>query len=89
MSALQELSDYIDDQRLLLFDGVERMVAVNHWNCHHNITDIVDEEFEMALKTIDRTVVASGTPYQAVITGWARNAQKLATQLENIEGEDE
>lgn len=88
MSALQALSDFIDDQRLLLFDGVERIIAVNHWECHHDITELVDEEFELALKEIDRTVVATGTPYQAVITGWANNAQQLATQLED-EGADE
>lgn len=88
MSALQDLSDWIDDQRLLLFDGVERIVAVNHWECHHDITELVDEEFELALKEIDRTVVTTGTPYQAVIAGWANNAQKLATQIEAIEGDE-
>lgn len=82
MSALQELSDFIDDQRLLLFDGIERMVAVNHENCDHNLTEIVDEEFEAALKEIDRTVVATGAPYQTIITTWARNAQKAAQQWE-------
>ena len=88
MSALQDLSDFIDDQRLLLFDGVERIAAVNHWDCHHDITELVDEEFELALKEIDRTVVTTGTPYQAIITGWANNAQKLATRLEDAEGDE-
>lgn len=88
MSALQELSDFIDDQRLLLFDGVERIIAVNHWDCHHDITELVDEEFELALKTIDQTVRASGAPYQTVITAWASNAQKLATRLEATEGDE-
>ena len=88
MSALEDLMTFIDDQRLLLFDGVERIAAVNHWECHHDITELVDEEFELALKEIDRTVVAAGTPYQAVITGWANNAQKLATRLEDVEGDE-
>lgn len=89
MSALQDLSDFIDQQRDLLFDGVERIIAVNHWDCHHNITELVDEEFELALKEIDRTVINTGTPYQAVLAGWARNAQQLAQQIEDIEGADE
>ncbi|CAH1193887.1 Hypothetical protein ROUS_64 [Brevibacterium phage Rousseau] len=88
MSALQELSAWIDDQRDLLFDGIERIIAVNHWDCHHDTTELVDEEFELALKEIDRKVVTTGTPYQTVITGWANNAQKLATQIEAIEGDE-
>ena len=84
MSALQDRSDMIEQQRKRLYDGVERIYAVAHAWCSCDYTQTVEDEFEACLKVVDLAVIRAGAMYVVEIK---RLADKVCTEADRIEKE--
>ena len=87
MSALQDRSDMIEQQRKRLHDGIKRIYDVAHAYCacpDSEIKRIIDEEFEASLRVIDLAVIRAGAFYAVEIK---RLADKICAEAERIERE--
>ena len=84
LSALQDRSEMIEQQRERLYDGIERIYAVAHAWCSCDYTQTVEDEFEACLKVVDLAVIRAGAMYVVEIK---RLADKVCTEAERIEKE--
>ena len=84
MSALQDRSDMIEQQRKRLYDGIERIYAVAHAWCSCDYTQTVEDEFEACLKVVDLAVIRAGAFYVVEIK---RLADKVCAEADRIERE--
>ena len=84
MSALQDRSDMIEQQRKRLYDGIERIYAVAHAWCSCDYTQTVEDEFEACLKVVDLAVIRAGAFYVVEIK---RLADKVSAEADRIEKE--
>ena len=84
MSALQDRSDMIEQQRKRLYDGIERIYAVAHAWCSCDYTQTVEDEFEACLKVVDLAVIRAGAFYVVEIK---RLSDKVCAEAERIEKE--
>ena len=84
MSALQDRSNMIEQQRKRLYDGIERIYAVAHAWCSCDYTQTVEDEFEACLKVVDLAVIRAGAFYVVEIS---RLADKVCAEADRIERE--
>ena len=84
MSALQDRSDMIEQQRKRLHDGIERIYSVAHAWCSCDYTQTVEDEFEACLKVVDLAVIRVGAFYVVEIK---RLADKVCAEADRIEKE--
>ena len=84
MSALQDRSDMIEQQRQRLYDGIERIYSVAHAWCSCDYTQTVEDEFEACLKVVDLAVIRVGAFYVVEIS---RLADKVCAEADRIERE--
>ena len=82
MSALQDRSDMIEQQRKRLYDGIERIYAVAHAWCSCDYTQTVEDEFEACLKVVDLAVIRAGAFYVVEISRLADRVEKEADRIE-------
>ena len=82
MSALQDRSDMIEQQRKRLYDGIERVYAVAHAWCSCDYTQAVEDEFEACLKVVDLAVIRAGAFYVVEISRLADRVEKEADRIE-------
>ena len=82
MSALQDRSDMIEQQRKRLYDGIERIHAVAHAWCSCDYTQTVEDEFESCLKVVDLAVIRVGAFYVVEIPRLADRVEKEADRIE-------
>ena len=74
----------IETQRQRLFDGIQRINAVQHAWCDCDLTTIIDDEFEAALRLIDLAVIRMGAFY---VVELKRLADKMCAEADRIEKE--
>ena len=84
MSALQDRSDMIEQQRKRLYDGIERIYSVAHAWCSCDYKQTIEDEFEACLKVVDLAVIRAGAFYVVEIK---RLADKICAEAERIERE--
>ena len=84
MSALQDRSDMIEQQRKRLYDGIERIYAVAHAWCSCDYTQTVEDEFESCLKVVDLAVIRAGAFY---VVELKKLADKVCTEANRVEQE--
>ena len=84
MSALQDRSDMIEQQRKRLYDSIERIYAVAHAWCSCDYKQTVEDEFEACLKVVDLAVIRAGAFYVVEIK---RLADKVCAEADRIERE--
>ena len=84
MSALQDRSDMIEQQRKRLYDGIERIYAVAHAWCSCDYTQTIEDEFEACLKAVDLAVIRVGAFY---VVELSKLADKVCAEAERIEKE--
>ena len=84
MSALQDRSDMIEQQRKRLYDGIERIYAVAHAWCSCDYTQTVEDEFESCLKVVDLAVIRAGAFY---VVELKKLADKVCAEADRIEKE--
>lgn len=90
MSALQELSDYIDQHRQRLYDALHTLINWSHadGDCPHNPADCLEADYETTLKQIDRYAVTTGQPWHIGLAEMVRISEKNVQQIKE-EGVDE
>lgn len=89
MTALSDLSDYIEAQRERLHNALTQITVYNHWACDHDIDELIEAEFEEALKRVDTYAAQLGVPWQVAITSMVRAVEKqVAWIIKEIEGEE-
>ena len=84
MSALQDRSDMIEQQRKRLHDGIQRIYDVAHAWCSCDYTQTIEYEFEACLKVVDLAVIRAGAFYVVEIK---RLADKVSAEADRIEKE--
>ena len=84
MSALQDRSDMIEQQRKRLYDGIERIYAVAHAWCSCDYTQTIEDEFEACLKVVDLAVIRVGAFY---VVELSKLADRVCTEADRIERE--
>lgn len=84
MSALQDRSEMIEQQRERLYDGIQRIYDVAHAWCSCDYTQTVEDEFEACLKVVDLAVIRAGAFYVVEIS---RLADKVCAEADRIEKE--
>ena len=84
MSALQDRSDMIEQQRKRLYDGIERVYAVAHAWCSCDYTQTVEDEFEACLKVVDLAVIRVGAFY---VVELSKLADRVCAEADRIERE--
>ena len=84
MSALQDRSDMIEQQRERLHDGITRIYDVAHAWCDCDYQQTIEDEFEASLRVIDLAVIRAGAFYVVEIK---RLADKVCAEAERIERE--
>ena len=84
MSALQDRSNMIEQQRKRLYDGITRIYDVAHAWCSCDYTQTIEDEFEACLKVVDLAVIRAGAFYAVEIK---RLADKVCAEAERIEKE--
>ena len=84
LSALQDRSDMIEQQRKRLYDGIERIYAVAHAWCSCDYQQTIEDEFEACLKVVDLAVIRAGAMYVVEIK---RLADKVCAEADRIERE--
>ena len=82
MSALQDRSNMIEQQRKRLYDGIERIYAVAHAWCSCDYTQTIEDEFEACLKVVDLAVIRAGAFYVVEISRLADRVEKEADRIE-------
>ena len=82
MSALQDRSDMIEQQRKRLYDGIQRIYDVAHAWCSCDYTQTVEDEFEACLKVVDLAVIRAGAFYVVEISRLADRVEKEADRIE-------
>ena len=84
MSALQDRSDMIEQQRKRLYDGIERIYAVAHAWCSCDYTQTIEDEFEACLKVVDLAVIRVGAFY---VVELSKLADRVCAEADRIEKE--
>ena len=84
VSALQDRSDMIEQQRKRLYDGIERIYAVAHAWCSCDYTQTVEDEFEACLKVVDLAVIRAGAFY---VVELSKLADRVCTEADRIDRE--
>ena len=84
MSALQDRSEMIEQQRKRLYDGIERVYAVAHAWCSCDYTQTVEDEFEACLKVVDLAVIRVGAFY---VVELSKLADRVCAEADRIEKE--
>ena len=84
MSALQDRSNMIEQQRKRLYDGIERIYAVAHAWCSCDYTQTVEDEFEACLKVVDLAVIRVGAFY---VVELSKLADRVCAEADRIERE--
>ena len=82
MSALQDRSNMIEQQRKRLYDGIERIYAVAHAWCSCDYQQTIEDEFEACLKVVDLAVIRVGAFYVVEISRLADRVEKEADRIE-------
>ena len=82
MSALQDRSNMIEQQRKRLHDGIERIYAVAHAWCSCDYTQTIEDEFEACLKVVDLAVIRVGAFYVVELSKLADRVEKEAERIE-------
>lgn len=89
MSALSELSDYIEAQRERLHQALSQVMVYNHWACDHDVDALIETEFEAALKRVDTYAAQLGVPWHVALTSLVRSFEaQVAWIIKEIEGEE-
>lgn len=89
MSALSELSEYIEAQRERLHQALSQVIVFNHWACDHDVDEIIETEYEEALKRVDAYAAQLGVPWHVALTSLVRSFEKqVAWIIKEIEGEE-
>lgn len=89
MSALSDLSDYIETQRERLHNALTQITVYNHWACDHDIDTLIEAEFETALKRVDTYAAQLGAPWHVALAALVRSFEKqVAWIAKEIEGEE-
>ena len=85
MSALQDRSNMIEQQRKRMYDGITRIVETCHGYCNCPDTQLkqeIDNEFEASLRVIDLAVIRVGAFYVVEISRLADRVEKEADRIE-------
>ena len=89
MSALSDLSDYIEAQRERLHNALTQITVYSHWACDHDIDALIEAEFEAALKRVDTYSAQLGVPWHVALASLVRSFEaQVAWIIKEIEGEE-
>lgn len=89
MTALSELSDYIEAQRKRLHQALSIIMVYNHWTCDHDVDALIENEYEAALKRVDTYSAQLGVPWHVALASLVRSFEaQIAWSVKEIEGEE-
>ena len=89
MSAMSELSDYIDAQRERLHKALSQVMVYNHGACDIDVDTLIEDEFEAALKRVDTYAAQLGVPWHVALASLVRSFEaQVAWIIKEIEGEE-
>lgn len=82
MNTLGELSNYVEEQRERLYNAIAKVAHYDHEGHSCDIQRVISEQFDAALKSIDRDSMQAGVPWAEYIALLAQRFEATAERLE-------